>query len=66
MKLRPRPSLTQPQIFDGGYEHPWYKQTLELYGDNNLELYNLDEILTEDLLINIKKGLYELKKWLSG
>ena len=39
MKLRPRPSLTQPQIFDGGYEHPWYKQTLELYGDNNLELY---------------------------
>ena len=24
MKLRPRNS-TQPQIFDGGYEHPWYK-----------------------------------------
>ena len=23
MKLRP--NLTQPQIFDGGYEHPWYK-----------------------------------------
>ena len=32
----------------------------------NLELYNLDEILTENLLINIKKGLDELKKWLSG
>ena len=25
MKLRPRTS-TQPRIFDGGYEHPWYKQ----------------------------------------
>ena len=24
MKLRPQNS-TQPQIFDGGYEHPWYK-----------------------------------------
>ena len=24
MKLRPHNS-TQPQIFDGGYEHPWYK-----------------------------------------
>ena len=24
MKLRPH-SLTQPQIFEGGYEHPWYK-----------------------------------------
>ncbi len=23
MKLRP--NLTQPQNFDGGYEHPWYK-----------------------------------------
>ena len=23
MKLRP--NSTQPQIFDGGYEHPWYK-----------------------------------------
>jgi len=25
MKLRPRTS-TQPRIFDGGYEHPWYKE----------------------------------------
>ena len=24
MKLR-TPISTQPQIFDGGYEHPWYK-----------------------------------------
>ena len=24
MKLRPQNS-TQPQIFEGGYEHPWYK-----------------------------------------
>ena len=24
MKLRPHNS-TQPQIFEGGYEHPWYK-----------------------------------------
>ena len=23
MKLRP--NSTQPQIFEGGYEHPWYK-----------------------------------------
>ena len=23
MKLRP--NSTQPPIFDGGYEHPWYK-----------------------------------------
>ena len=23
MKLNP--NSTQPQIFDGGYEHPWYK-----------------------------------------
>ncbi len=23
MKLRP--NSTQPRIFDGGYEHPWYK-----------------------------------------
>ena len=36
MKLRN--NSTQPRIFDGGYEHPWYKKTLELYGDNNLEL----------------------------
>ena len=26
MKLRPRQSSTQPRIFDGGYEHPWYEQ----------------------------------------
>jgi len=25
MKLRPKQNLTQPRIFDGGYEHPWYK-----------------------------------------
>ncbi len=24
MKLRP--NSTQPRIFDGGYEHPWYKK----------------------------------------
>ena len=24
MKLRPKASI-QPRIFDGGYEHPWYK-----------------------------------------
>ena len=24
MKLRPKTSI-QPRIFDGGYEHPWYK-----------------------------------------
>ena len=24
MKIRPKDS-TQPRIFDGGYEHPWYK-----------------------------------------
>ena len=38
MKLRPRPSSTQPPIFDGGYEHPWYQFT-ELYGNKNLELH---------------------------
>ena len=25
MKLRPNNNSTQPRIFDGGYEHPWYK-----------------------------------------
>ena len=25
MKLRDHQFSTQPQIFDGGYEHPWYK-----------------------------------------
>ena len=25
MKLRTNPNLTRLQIFDGGYEHPWYK-----------------------------------------
>ena len=27
MKIRPIPELssTRPQIFDGGYEHPWYQ-----------------------------------------
>jgi len=27
MKLRNHQFSTQPQIFDGGYEHPWYKHT---------------------------------------
>ena len=27
MKLRPRQSSTQPRIFDGVYEHPWYEHT---------------------------------------
>ena len=26
MKLRNHQFSTQPRIFDGGYEHPWYKQ----------------------------------------
>ena len=25
MKLRNHQFSTRPQIFDGGYEHPWYK-----------------------------------------
>ena len=25
MKLRPKQNSTQPRIFDGGYEHPWYE-----------------------------------------
>ena len=25
MKLRNHQFSTQPRIFDGGYEHPWYK-----------------------------------------
>ena len=25
MKLREHQFSTQPRIFDGGYEHPWYK-----------------------------------------
>tara|TARA_R100000781_G_scaffold95040_1_gene59305 strand:+ start:144 stop:338 length:195 start_codon:yes stop_codon:yes gene_type:complete len=25
MKLRDHQFSTQPRIFDGGYEHPWYK-----------------------------------------
>ena len=24
MKLRKQETSTRPQIFDGGYEHPWY------------------------------------------
>ena len=36
MKLNP--TSTQPQIFSGGYEHPWYTVSLELYGEDNLEL----------------------------
>ena len=56
MKLRliPKPTSTQPRIFEGGYEHPWYQHQengcvrrsdkaepilLEFYGENNLELY---------------------------
>jgi len=27
MKLRNHQFSIQPQIFDGGYEHPWYKHT---------------------------------------
>ena len=27
MKLRNHQVSTQPRIFDGGYEHPWYKHT---------------------------------------
>ena len=27
MKLRNHQFSTQPRIFDGGYEHPWYKHT---------------------------------------
>ena len=26
MKLRNHQFSTQPRIFDGGYEHPWYKK----------------------------------------
>ena len=26
MKLRPNNNSIQPRIFDGGYEHPWYKE----------------------------------------
>jgi len=26
MKLRNHQFSTQPRIFDGGYEHPWYKE----------------------------------------
>jgi len=29
MKLQNHQFSTQPRIFDGGYEHPWYKQTKE-------------------------------------
>ena len=25
MNMKLRNNSTQPQIFDGGYEHPWYK-----------------------------------------
>ena len=25
MKMKLNPNSTQPRIFDGGYEHPWYK-----------------------------------------
>ena len=25
MKLRENMTSTRPRIFDGGYEHPWYK-----------------------------------------
>jgi len=27
MKLRNHQFSTQPRIFDGGYEHPWYKKS---------------------------------------
>jgi len=32
MKLRPNNS-TQPRIFDGGYQHPWYERS-QAYVDN--------------------------------
>ena len=25
MKMKLNPNSTRPQIFDGGYEHPWYE-----------------------------------------
>jgi len=28
MKLNPQKDSTQPQIFDGGYKHPWYEHKL--------------------------------------
>ena len=30
MKLRNHQFSTQPRIFDGGYEHPWYKKANKL------------------------------------
>ena len=33
MKLRPT-NLTQPRIFDGGYEHPWYEKMYKLKRPN--------------------------------
>ena len=30
MKLRNHQFSTQPPIFDGGYEHPWYKHTKKI------------------------------------
>ena len=31
MKLRDHQFSTQPRIFDGGYEHPWYSYTNKLH-----------------------------------
>ena len=25
MNMKLKPNSTQPRIFDGGYQHPWYK-----------------------------------------
>ena len=30
MKLRPLQNSTQPQIFSGGYKHPWYNHTKKI------------------------------------
>ena len=34
MKLRNHQFSTQPQIFSGGYEHPWYKHIKYKIADN--------------------------------
>jgi hypothetical protein len=41
MKLRP--NSTQPRIFDGGYEHPWYKYKIakDCPEDMRKPVYNL-------------------------
>ena len=43
MKLRPKQNSTQPRIFDGGYEHPWYKYKIakDCPEDMRKPVYNL-------------------------